>query len=121
MTDTATALYNFWSSFGLPAYIEEHVPDDAQLPYITYTIVKPEWKENASTQGRVWYMSNSFVPLNAKVDEISELIGDGHSIKTPHGMIVLYKDVNFVQIQPFPEDTNMRVAYLNLVLNSYTN
>jgi hypothetical protein len=68
----------------------------------------------------VWYRSNSFTTLNEKLDEISEYIGDGHSITTKEGVIVLYKDTNFIQIQPFPEDTMMRVAYLNLVLNAYT-
>jgi hypothetical protein len=121
MTETAKALSAFWNSFGIPAYVEEHVPDDAVLPYITYTVVNPDWRESASTQGRVWYKGDSFTNLNRKVDEISELIGEGHSIRTRDGLIAIYKDVNFVQIQPFPEDTQMRVAYINLVLNAYTN
>jgi hypothetical protein len=121
VTNTAKALYTFWNSFGIPAYLEEHIPDDAQLPYITYTMVDPDWQENASIQGRVWYRSDNFTTLNAKVDEISNRIGDGHSIRTNNGVVVLYKDINFAQIQPFPEDTLMRVAYINLIINSYTN
>ena len=31
-------LHSFWSSFGLTAYDENSVPDDAVLPYITYSV-----------------------------------------------------------------------------------
>ena len=33
------AIHFFWSQFGLPAYDENSVPDDAQMPYITYNVV----------------------------------------------------------------------------------
>lgn len=120
MTNVAKALSAFWNSFSIPAYLEDHVPDDAQLPYITYTQVQPDWRESGSTQGRIWYKSNSFVDVNAKVDEIAEVIGEGHSIQTTDGLIVLYKDVNFCQPQPFPEDSKIRVMYLNVIINAYT-
>ena len=34
----AAALHSFYSSFGLTAYEENSVPDDAEFPYITYNI-----------------------------------------------------------------------------------
>ena len=34
----AEALHSFYSSFGLTAYEENSVPDDAEFPYITYNI-----------------------------------------------------------------------------------
>ena len=43
MTSIAKALYAFYSGFGLPAYPEDGVPSDAALPYITYTIVQPDF------------------------------------------------------------------------------
>ena len=42
MRDTAAALYTFFSSFGIPAYVEYNVPDNAALPYITYELRDPE-------------------------------------------------------------------------------
>lgn len=120
MTNVAIALSTFWNSFNIPAYLEDHVPDDVQLPYITYTQVNPDWRDPGSTQARVWYIGNSFVEVNAKVDEISRVIGEGHSIETEDGLIVLYKDMNFSQPQPFPEDSKIRVVYLNLIINAYT-
>ena len=35
----AAAIYQFWNSFGLAAYEENSVPDDATFPYITYQLV----------------------------------------------------------------------------------
>ena len=31
----ANAIYNFWNSFGITAYEENTVPEDAIFPYIT--------------------------------------------------------------------------------------
>lgn len=121
MTNVATALSTFWNSFGIPAYMEDHVPDDAELPYITYTEVQPEWRESGSIQARVWYKDNSFVNVNSKVSEIANVIGEGYSLPTSDGVVVLYKDMNFAQPQPFLEDSKIRVVYLNLVINAYTN
>ena len=53
MLDTAQALYRFFSSFGIPAFVENNVPDEmpvngqlvqVQPPYITYQLREPESK-----------------------------------------------------------------------------
>ena len=36
MMEVARALYAFWSQFGVSAYLRDSVPEDAELPYITY-------------------------------------------------------------------------------------
>ena len=41
MINTARALYGFFSGFGLPAFVEYSVPEDAELPYITYPQKEP--------------------------------------------------------------------------------
>ena len=77
MTSVAKALYSFYSGFGLPAYPEDGVPSDAALPYITYTIVQPDYIDSAVHQARVWYQSDSYVGVNAKADEIISAVGRG--------------------------------------------
>ena len=121
MTEVARALYSFWNSF-LPAYVEDNVPDDAVLPYITYTIADPDWNESASIQARVWYKDTSRVSLNAKVSDIKQAIGEGKSIKTETGFITLHRDSNFSQNQPYDDEgkSNIKVAYLNIIIHSYT-
>ena len=127
MTDVATALYQFWSGFGLPAYVEGYIPDSADgngapitLPYITYQLSAPEWRSNAFYYARVWYRSTSYSGITAKIKEISDRIGEGISIPIDGGMLILYKSDNFCQFQPFEDDSTIKMAYLSMQLNVYT-
>ena len=121
MTDVARALNGFWNGF-LPAYVEDMVPDDAEFPYITYTVADPDWNESASIQARLWYKGRTLVPMNAKAAEIKQAIGEGISIKTETGHIVIFRDANFAQFQPYddPGKSNFHVIYLSMILQSYT-
>lgn len=118
MTSVAQALYGFYSSFGIPAYPEESVPSDAQLPYITYTIVQPDWNENAVHQVRVWYRSESYVGINAKTDEILSAIGRGKMLEAGDGYVCLRPGTPLVQPQPI-DDPLLKVNYINLQLNAF--
>ena len=110
MTNIAIALYNFFSGFGLPAYVEYAPPDDAELPYITYQLTDPDWRDNATFYARVWYRSTSYAQINAKVDEIAAAIGEGLRIKgTP-----------WAQNMPMEGDDTLKVVYLNFILNAFT-
>ena len=42
MYQTAKALKEFFSGFDLPAYSTDSVPEDVELPYITYSLAEPE-------------------------------------------------------------------------------
>ena len=119
MTNTATALYEFWSSFGIPAYVEYHVPDDAEMPYITYELTEPNWKEQAAVRARVWYRDFSFFKICAKLDEIKEKIGDGYTMSVDGGMIAIFTDDPFIQFQPYEDETGVKVAYLSCILNAF--
>lgn len=121
MTEIARALNYFWNTF-LPAYVEDNVPDEAEFPYITYTLAEPDWGEPASIQARLWYKDTSLVAINAKASDIKEAIGEGKSIQTETGFIVINRDVNFAQPQPYDDigKSNVKVIYLNMVLQSFT-
>lgn len=120
MTNVAIALYRFFSGFGLPAYVEDSLPDEATLPYITYQLVTPDWRDSAVMYVRVWYRSTSFVSINAKVDEISAAIGEGVSIPTSGGAVYLNKGSPFAQCMPMEGDNTLKVIYLNLIVNAIT-
>ena len=121
MINVARALHSFWNSFGISAYVEDNLPSDIQIPYITYTLNQPDWRDPSSIQARVWYKGTGYTALMTKVDEISNTIGEGYSIKTDDGSVILLKDTNFIQIQPFIEESKLRVAYLNLIMYAHTN
>lgn len=120
MTDTAKALYQFFSSFGLPAFVEYNVPDDATLPYITYQLIEPRWQDLATMYARVWYRSASFTEINAKVDEIVQAIGEGVSLPTEHGAVYLSPGSPYRQYQPMEGDYTLKVVYINLIIHAIT-
>lgn len=121
MTQTAQALYAFFSSFNIPAYVEYTEPDNAPAPYITYELAEPDWRGRASIHARVWYRDTSFVAIAQKVDAISAAIGEGISISTDSGAVYLWRDDNWAQFQPMEGDPTLKCAYLSLIIQAHTN
>ena len=115
-----TALYTFFSSFGLDAYPENTVPDDATLPYITYQIAVPEWESPVSLYARVWYRSTSFEGISAKVGQIDAAIGPGAVIPFEDGAIWIYRGTQFAQYMPMDGDPNLKFMYLNMSVQAIT-
>ena len=127
MRDTAAALYSFFSSFGLPAFVENNVPDvpnengemeQFSPPYITYELREPEPGKQTSLVARVWYLDTGFDAVTRKVDEIKNALRNGVSIPTNDGAIWLWMDENFCQFQP-PDEPKIKIAYLMLIMGSY--
>ena len=118
MMNTAQALYEFWSSFGLPAYTTVTVPDEATLPYITYSLVETEPYEAGTHYAQVWYRDTSNTALLRKVDEIINAIGTGCRIDCDGGCVVLRPSTPLVQVQVDADPAN-RYAYINLQINCY--
>lgn len=114
MMDTARTLKSFYSGFGLSAYSENDVPNDAVLPYITYSVVTPGYLDAATHQARVWYRDTSPVNAYAKADEIVRTIGD--SVLLDNG-VCLRPSTPLMQKQP--TEDNMQVIYINLQINTY--
>ena len=118
MTDTAQALYQFWSGFGLPAATINTVPDDWDVPYITYSLVETEPVEPATHYAQVWYRSTSNAAMLAKVDEIKNAIGTAAVLKCDGGYVVLRPSTPYVQLGT-GENQEDRYAYINLQINCY--
>ena len=117
MTEVAKALKAFYSGFDIPAYTENSVPDNAELPYITYTAVQSDVFTSATHQCRVWYEGTSYEAVNAKADEIIAAIGRGKRLNTGNGFVFIYPGTPIAQMQP--ADDRTRIVYLNLELRSY--
>lgn len=64
----------FWSSFGLPAYDELTVPDDAVMPYITYEAVSGNIGAQSTVSASIWYRSNSWKEISEKSEAIARAI-----------------------------------------------
>lgn len=116
MTEQATALYDFFSGFGVPAFAENTVPEDQELPYITYSLSEPEWNTKASMYAQVFYRTKSNAIVNEKAGEIQQAIGLGKILQINGGYVVIWPESPFSQILV---DGDVRRAYINLSVNSY--
>ena len=93
------AIHKFWSSFDWPAYDENTVPDDATLPYITYSVnVGDITSGPVTTQASLWYRSMSWKEITEKSEEIRNHIGiGGVMIEHDDGAIWIKRDNTFAQ------------------------
>ena len=110
----AAAIYQFWSSFGLTAYEENTVPDDADFPYITYQLVTDSFDRDVPVTASLWYRSESWAAINAKTEEISHKISRGGKIISCDGGAIWMK-----RGQPFAQ--NMRDESDDLIKRKYLN
>ena len=118
MIQTAKALADFFGGFGIPAYSENTVPDDAELPYITYPLREPEWNAKTTFWAIVYFRSQSSNLYGlSKADEIVAAIGNGIRLPIEGGYVVLWPETPLVQSMP-PND-EVRAAYINLSINAY--
>ena len=117
----AAAIYQFWSSFGLTAYEENTVPEDAAFPYITYQLVTDSFDREVAATASLWYRSESWTAINAKIEEISAYIGlGGKIIKCDGGRIWIKKGQPFAQNMGDEGDDLIKRKYLNLVYEFFT-
>lgn len=70
-------LHAFWSSFGLKAYDENSVPDDAKLPYLTYEVSVDDFGNTVLQTANLWYRSSSWAEITEKEQEIADFITRG--------------------------------------------
>lgn len=117
MTDLAKAYYSFFSQFGVPAYVDNNVPNEASLPYLTYTVsYEPDFTDTL-IQVKIFSRSSSFVEVMDISDLIANKIANGIFFETPSGRNGwIRKGSPFLQIQP-DEDATIKVIFINLVSN----
>ena len=119
MTEVAKALSDFYSRFGLPAYTENGVPVEEELPYLTYTVPQSAFGSSSVHQVRLWYYGESNEEINAKADEILTAIGRfGTMLYAGDGYIILYPGSGTLA-QNQPSDDTTRIVYINLEIKCY--
>ena len=118
MTNTATALYEFWSSFGIPAFTVDTVPVEQELPYITYSLPETPPLEPLTHYAQVWYRTTKNVELMATVDSIKQAFGTDRKVtlRCNGGYVVLRDPTVQLQTDQNPEN---RYAYINMQINCY--
>lgn len=113
--DKWQALHSFWNSFGIPAYDETTVPDDAVEPYITYEAGTSSIDEVVMLTASLWYRSNAWNSISAKADEIANFIGDGGaSVQYDNGRLWIIRGDTFAQRMAEPSDDMIRRIVLQI-------
>ena len=109
----------YWSSFGLPAYDEKTVPEDAKMPYITYQKVTGKLDGILNASGSVYYRGTSWGAICEKVTAM-EKIGD-RQIPIEGGVMKVRVPVqNFAQPMDEPSDKKVRRMVLTVEIEFIT-
>ena len=117
----AAAIYQFWSGFGLTAYEENTVPEDAVFPYVTYQLVTDSFDREVAATASLWYRGESWTAINAKTEEIAQHIGlGGKIIKCDGGRIWIKRGQPFAQNMGDESDDLIKRKYLNLTFEFFT-
>lgn len=106
------AIDAFWNSFEIPAYDETAVPDDAVMPYITYSGTTSNFENPITLTASIWYRQTSWRDISLKADEIAQYLGYTYrAIKLDDGYMVLTQGATFAQ-RMRDEDDAVRRIYL---------
>lgn len=121
----AAAIYQFFSSFGLPAYEENSVYDMDEapnFPYLTYELNTDSFSDAfTSLSCSLWYRTSSWVQANSKVEEISKAIGiGGIMIKCDGGYIWIKRGSPFAQSMGDDSDDMIKRKYINISADFFT-
>lgn len=107
------AQQEYWESFGLPAYDENTVPDDAVLPYITYEARLGELDGDMQVSASLWYAGRSWADISDKATLIQKT--GNKQIKIDGGyMKVRIPADNFAQRMDEPSSNLIRRIVLRV-------
>lgn len=114
--DKAQAIQKFWESFNIPAYDETNVPDNAVMPYITYSVKTDSLDNIVNMYASIWYHSTSWKDISEKTEQIAEYIVrlNPPSIEFNNGRLYIAKGNPFAQRMADPNDSMIRRMYLNI-------
>lgn len=119
--DKSQAIHEFWSGFDLMAYDENAVPDDATMPYITYSVATDSLDYIVSLTGSLWYRSTSWEDISKKADEVSNALQNGLNLKLDEGYAYLYRGTPFAQRLGDENDDMIKRIYFNVNCEFLTN
>lgn len=121
MSTMAAAIQSYLGSFGIPAYPVSSVPDEAEMPYITYALVTGAWGDGQhNIEANVWYRTESEAEPNAKVAEISKAVSiGGQVIGCDGGAVWIMRGSPWSQTVQ-DDDTSIKRRMLNFTIEFMT-
>lgn len=115
------AYHGFMSGFDWVAYDANTVPEDAELPRITYSFAFSEFESSVAMSASVWDRSTSWATVTEKADDIFDEIGlGGKIVPFDDGALWIKRGTPFAQRMSDEQD-NIRRIYLNFEVEFFTN
>lgn len=120
------ALYAFFNSFDIPAYVDtsvlnENGEPDVPYPYLTYTAVFDSWGgEPVSLTVNLWYRTESEAIPNAKAFEIGQKLRGSVNIPCDGGYIKLLMGSPAITALTDSVDPTIKRRYMNVTAIYYT-
>ena len=74
------AINKFWNQFGVKAYDETTVPDDVELPYITYSVSTSDFDNMVVGSASIWDRSTSWNRVTEIEQSINNVMSKGGSM-----------------------------------------
>lgn len=108
------ALYTFFSSFGVTAYPDTAVPEDAVMPYLTYSAAFDGWGNFVALTANLWYRTESEAIPTAKAQEICDRIGNGCYQTCDGGAILFTMGSPKFQNLTDAADSSVKRRYMNI-------
>ena len=109
------ALYSFYSQFGT-AYEETHLPKNASLPYLSYSVSTASFGDgDTSLSLSVWTRSTSWALANSIAKKISDTLGlGGVIIDCDDGAVWLKRGAPFAQNMGDESDDLIKRKVINI-------
>ena len=119
--DKWQAQHQFWSSFGVPAYEENSVPDGAPFPRITYESAASTFEDLVSISASIWTRSTSWETADRLTDLIEHRIKNMGCPAIEGGRYRVYAGNNtFARKMGDPEDDQIKRTLLSVTFEFMT-
>lgn len=117
----AAALYQFFSSFGMPAYPSSNVPDDVTFPYLTYELITSAFETGeVGLTVNLWFYTTSEAIPNAKAEEIGTRIDEMAPLRCDGGAIWLKRGSPWCQSLSDETSPIIKRRYINVTAEYLT-
>ena len=111
----------YWSSFGMPAYQENTVPDDKKdkYPYLTYQAVNGQLGGQLTASANLYYKGTSWATIMQEVGQMEKAID--RQVFIDGGVMKVRKPLaNFAQPAPEASDSKIRRMLLTVEIEFLT-
>jgi hypothetical protein len=113
--DKWQAQHDFWNSFGVSAYDEHSVPEDAGFPRITYEAAMSTFENLVSITASIWTRTSSWATADTLANQIEQYIKAMGCPEIEGGRYrVFIGDTTFAQRMDDPEDDQIKRILLNV-------